>query len=126
MADPKTETQAVLDANQAFYRAMRDGDVAAMERLWARGRQVTCTHPNSPSILGRGPVMASWRLILTRHPPEIHAQDATAIVTGSTALVLCREIIGEDKILVELMASNAWVHESGAWRLVNHQAAPIP
>ena len=27
---------------------------------------------------------------------------------------------------VELMASNTWVREDGAWRMVNHQAAHIP
>ena len=36
-------------------------------------------------------------------------------------MVLCRERIGT----VELMASNAWVREDEAWRMVNHQAAHI-
>ena len=119
-----TESQvaAVLDANDAFYRAMRAGDLAAMDALWARERQVSCTHPDGPAIFGRGAVMASWRMILRRQPPEVLASDAHAIVTGHTAIVLCREAIGP----VELMASNAWVREDGAWRMVNHQAAQIP
>jgi hypothetical protein len=37
-------------------------------------------------------------------------------------MVICRERIGA----IELMASNAWVREDEAWRLVNHQAAHIP
>ncbi len=117
-----TETIAVLDANDAFYRAMREGNLDAMEALWARGRAVSCTHPSGPAIFGRAAVMASWRAILGHQPPEIRPADPQAIVTGRTAMVLCRERIGP----VELMASNAWVREDGAWRMVNHQAAPIP
>ena len=118
----QSQVTAVLDANDAFYRAMRAGDLSAMEALWARARQVSCTHPNGPAIFGRGAVMASWRLILRNQPPEILASDAQAIVTGRSALVLCRECVGP----VELMASNAWVREDGAWRMVSHQAEQIP
>ena len=117
-----TETIAVLDANDAFYRAMRAGDLDTMEALWARGRAVSCTHPSGPTIFGRHAVMASWRRILAGQPPEIHADEAQAIVTGRSAMVLCRERIGG----VELIASNAWVREDGAWRMINHQAAQVP
>lgn len=117
-----SDTAAVLDANEAFYRAMREGDLDAMEALWARARSVSCTHPSGPAIFGRMAVMASWRAILGHQPPEIRPEDPQAIVTGRTAMVLCRERIGA----VELMASNAWVREDGAWRMVNHQAAHIP
>jgi len=117
-----TDSDAVIEANDAFYRAMREGDLDVMEEIWAAERSVTCTHPNGPTIFGRGPVMASWRLILGHQPPDIHAVDPQAIVTGGTALVLCRERIGK----IELMASNAWAREAGRWRMVNHQAAHIP
>lgn len=118
----RSQTAAVLDANEAFYRALREGDLDAMEALWARGRQVSCMHPDGPAIFGRGAVMASWRIILRHHPPEVRAWDARAIITGRTAMVLCRERIGP----IELMASNAWVREEGAWRMVSHQAEQIP
>lgn len=118
----QSQVTAVLDANEAFYRAMRAGDLAAMDALWARRRQVSCTHPNGPAIFGRGAVMASWRLILRNRPPEILASDAQAVVTGASAMVLCRECVGP----IELMASNAWIREDDAWRIVNHQAAQIP
>lgn len=120
------DTAAVLDANEAFYRAMRAGDLAAMEALWSRERTVSCTHPDGPAIFGREAVMASWELILGHRPPEICADDAQAIITGQSAMVLCREVIDSGSGSVELMASNAWVREDGAWRMVNHQAAVIP
>ena len=117
-----TETAAVLDANEAFYRAMRQGDLDAMEALWARGRAVSCTHPSGPPIFGRAAVMESWRLILSHNAPDIRPDEPQAIVTGKTAMVLCAERIGHST----LIASNAWVREDGAWRMVTHQAAPVP
>jgi len=109
----------VLAANAAFYRAMRAGDLAAMDGLWARDRSVSCTHPEAPALVGRAEVMESWRLILIEgEAPDIECHDAYAIVTGATAMVLCREVLGE----MELIASNAFVREDGEWRLVNHQA----
>jgi len=112
----------VRRANAAFYRAMREGNLDAMEALWSRERAVSCTHPSGPTIYGRNAVMASWRLILAHQPPEIHPADERVILTGRTAMVLCRERIGR----IEMMASNAWVREGAAWLMVNHQAAHIP
>ena len=117
-----TDQAAVLNANDAFYRAMREGNLDAMDALWARARPVSCTHPHGPSVLGRTAVMASWRLVLNHQPPDIHSEDPQAIITGRTAMVICRERIGA----LELMASNTWVREDHAWRMVNHQATHIP
>lgn len=119
----QTETLAVLEANAAFYRAMREGDFAAMDRVWAHHRTVSCTHPNRPAIFGREAVMESWRIILVVYePPMIRPVKPKAIVTGETAMILCREDLGH----VELMASNSFVREDGKWRMLNHQACHIP
>lgn len=118
-----TEESAVLAANAAFYRAMRLGDLALMESLWARGRTVICTHPSGPSLVGLDEVLSSWRLILSEGGmlPITH-RGARAIVTGGSAMVLCTEIIGE----VHLMATKTFVYEDARWRLLNHEAAPVP
>ena len=113
----------VLAANDAFYKAMREGDYAAMDRLWAERRTVTCTHPDWHMLVGRDAVMESWRVILTEHePPAIWPTEAQAIVTGSTAMVLCTERIDG----IELVASNGFVREGLRWRLLNHQSAHAP
>ena len=110
---------AVLAANDVFYRAMREGDYAAMDRLWARRRTVTCTHPDWKMLVGRRAVMNSWRLVLVDHaPPEIWPSGAHAIVTGATAMVLCTERVDG----VELIAANTFVREGSRWRLLNHQS----
>lgn len=110
----------VLAANDAFYSAMRAGDYAAMDRLWARTRAVACTHPDWRMLVGRRAVMQSWRLILVDHsPPEIWPAEPHVVVTGATAMVLCAERVDG----LELIAANAFVRESGRWRLIDHQSA---
>ena len=118
-----TEADAVLAANAAFYRAMREGDYAAMERLWTRRRRVSCTHPGGPAVQGRAAVMASWRRILEpgRALP-IRPVEPKAVVTGGSALVLCREDLGK----VQMMASNCFIREVDGWRMLSHQAAEMP
>ena len=117
-----TGTQAVLAANTAFYRAMRDGDYAIMDRLWTRRRAVSCTHPGGPTIQGRRAVMASWRkLLLPRRCMPIRVREAKAVVTGASALVLCIEELGR----VRMMASNCFVHEADGWQVLAHHAAEM-
>ncbi len=110
----------VLAANDAFYRAMRAGDYRAMDRLWSRRRTVACTHPEWTMLVGRRAVMDGWRSILLDHmPPAIWPSEAHAIVTGTTAMVLCVERVDD----LELMASNGFVREGSGWRMLNHQSA---
>ena len=118
-----TEVDAVLAANAAFYQAMRAGDYRAMQRLWTRRRPVSCTHPGGPMIQGRTAVMASWRrILLSGRALPIRALEPSAVVTGLSALVLCRENLGR----TQMMAANTFVHEAGGWRMLAHQAAEIP
>lgn len=113
----------LLDRNEAFYEAIRLGDYPAMDLLWSRRRQVTCTHPGWTRIAGREAVMDSWRMILTeQEPPPIYSTDHMPVITGTTAMVVCSERIGG----AALTACNAFVRENGTWCLINHQAAQIP
>lgn len=109
-------------ANDAFYQAIRNGDTVGMEALWAARRPVSCTHPGWSALTGRRSVMESWQALLTeQEPPELWPSGACAVVTGGTAMVICIEQIDG----IELMACNGFVWEDGAWRLTDHQAAPV-
>ncbi len=112
----------VLDANTAFYRAFSERDVAAMDALWARHAPVACVHPGWDALRGREDVMQSWSAILSGDDaPEIGCSHAFAQVLGDTALVICREHVAGGA----LVATNVFVREGGAWRLVHHQASPL-
>ena len=115
------DEQAVLFANEAFYRAFDDGDAGAMDDVWARDAPVACIHPGWGAISGRENVMESWRAILTgSNRPAIESLAATAFVYGDTAFVICYESLDEGL----LIATNVFVREEGAWKMVHHQAGP--
>ena len=114
-----TDSRAVLATNEAFYRAFADGDIDAMEALWAEDVAVACIHPGWTPIAGRDAVMESWRVILG-HPPPIRLSEAEAFVLGETAFVICAEVIHD----VLLVATNIFVIENDDWRMVHHQAGP--
>ncbi len=111
----------VLDANSAFYAAFDRRDPDAMEGLWAEEAPVACIHPGWDVLRGRAEVLASWRAILGGDPPRIRCTRASAHVVGDVAYVVCRERLPD----AELVATNVFVRERGAWRICHHQAGPV-
>ncbi|MGO4725870.1 MULTISPECIES: nuclear transport factor 2 family protein [unclassified Inquilinus] len=111
--------ESALAANEAFYAALARGDAAAMTALWSHKRPVACIHPGWPVLAGREAVMRSWESIL-RTPPRIVAEAARVLEYGDTAVVLCIERIGDNR----LAATNVFTREPEGWRMVHHQAGP--
>jgi hypothetical protein len=119
---PSTEQAAVLAANAAFYRAFAERDLAAMERLWARAVDVACVHPGWIPCFGRAAVMASWTGILGNPAaPDIRCLKAQASVYGPIGVVVCYEAIERNY----LIATNLFIAEAGAWKLIHHQAGAL-
>jgi ketosteroid isomerase-like protein len=117
------ERDAVLFANEAFYRAFADRDFAAMDRLWARQGPVACIHPGWAPLVGRSKVMASWRGILSNpQSPAISCQQAEVFMQGSNAFVVCYEEFDGNY----LIATNLFLREADGWKLVHHQSGPVP
>ena len=57
---PPLQTPLSAEAvEEAFYDAMRRGDLAAMMALWADEDEVICAHPNGPRHVGLEAVRAS-------------------------------------------------------------------
>ena len=116
------DSAEVLVANEAFYRAFSERDTRAMDELWAKSSPVACIHPGWAPLIGRSRVMASWRGVLENpRSPIVRCVEPTAHVLADTAFVICYEALGGAK----LAATNVFVREDGAWRLVHHQAGPV-
>lgn len=115
------ETAKLLFANDAFYTAFNSRDAVAMDALWAHDTPVTCIHPGWQALTSRDEVMDSWQAILGNpKAPRITCRGARAVIKGEVGLVVCYEMIGG----TVLVASNVFVREGDAWRLVHHQAGP--
>ncbi len=113
----------VLAANHAFYDAFARGDMEAFDALWARDAPVACIHPGWGALHGRDEVMASWRAILNGGTQRVRCTHPSAHVLGDCAYVVCGETVGGGE--AELVATNVFCREDGAWKLVLHQAGPV-
>ena len=119
--DAPSEEEAVLAANEAFYRAFATRDFAAMDALWAKETPVACIHPGWDAMVGREAVMESWAAILGgAGAPQIRCEAPRAFVLGPSAFVVCREVLEQGR----LIATNVFAREAAGWRMVHHQASP--
>jgi hypothetical protein len=112
----------VLRANDAFYRAFNQKDTAAMDGAWSLREDVVCIHPGWNVLRGRAAVLASWKSILG-NPDQARIVVGGAEVTllEGVALVVCRELVAGSP----LAATNVFVIEDGAWKLLHHQSGPV-
>jgi ketosteroid isomerase-like protein len=118
-----SDVAAILFANEAFYAAFACRDFAAMDRVWAREAPVTCIHPGWTALCGRETVIESWRMILgAGQGPNVACRAPRAFLFGDAAVVICHEEIGDGY----LIATNVFVREGRAWKLVHHQAGAAP
>jgi len=133
-----SQRPAILFANDAFYTAFATGDLAAMDAVWARRAPVCCIHPGWTALNDRDAIMESWRGILgapggagrqnqgpgggRRQTAAIRCVRPEVFLLGDVAWVACYEILPNGN----LIATNIFVPEDGAWRMVHHHAGPAP
>ena len=116
-----SEEAFVLSANAAFYNAFTSRDMQAMENIWAKEAQPTCIHPGWAPMVGRKQVINSWRDILgDGNAASIKYTNERAFIYGECAYVVCQEHLE----LNVLIATNIFLKEADAWRIVHHQASP--
>ncbi|MSO99016.1 MAG: DUF4440 domain-containing protein [Rhodospirillaceae bacterium] len=117
-----SDRDAILFANGAFYLAFTNRDLEAMAEVWSVHKSVSCVHPGWSILYGLDHVMRSWQGIL-RNPnaPKVKVHNERVEVLGDSAIVTCVEELKGQQFLA---ATNIFVREGSAWRLVHHQAGP--
>lgn len=117
-----SDTDALLFANEVFYRAFADRNMKAMAEIWVSDAPCTCIHPGWHPLESREEILESWQAIFNGPaPPPIQCLAARGFVTGKTGVVLCYEKIGEDY----LIASNVFTRRGAIWLLLHHQSGPV-
>ncbi|HSK27487.1 MAG TPA: nuclear transport factor 2 family protein [Jiangellales bacterium] len=130
------EQAAVLAVNQAFYDAVEQGDLDALEAVWVddeRGAPV-CVHPGLAPIHGRAGVLRSWAAVMAGTPYlQFVLTDVDVQVHGATAVVSCTEnmLSAAEGMPTSsfagghAVATNVFRATPAGWRLWVHHASPV-
>ena len=115
------DRDAVLFANEAFYAAFAGRDYESMEQLWSASAPISCIHPGGGPVYDREAVLQGWQSILSNQTTsDIRCIGPRVRMFGDYAVVICFEVIAGNN----LIATNTFVREGRAWKLVHHQAGP--
>ncbi|XP_068668830.1 uncharacterized protein [Aristolochia californica] len=120
---------SVLSANNRFYNAFRNGDLATMQSLWANQKNVYCIHPGAGRILGYDLVIQSWEVVLGfdyEFPLEIELQNVEAHVRGDVGYVTCIESVRtKGSSWGKQIATNVFERIDGEWFISIHHASHV-
>jgi ketosteroid isomerase-like protein len=129
--DMDAKIEAVLAVNDSFYRALSMADFSAMQRVWLTSDEAVCVHPGWPPLHGWEAIRESWQRIFENQGPlHIWATDAATRLYGFTAEVACIENIDTAQVagtgITQSRATNIFRRVEGAWKMLEHHAAPMP
>lgn len=124
------EQQAVLAANQAFYRAFEKKDIEAMSAVWSLGTGSLCIHPGRKALRGWGAIRSSWEQIFKNTDYiEIEMDIVATEVSGNVAHVVLVENLlqafGNRQVQAQSMATNIFERMGPDWYLVHHHGSPL-
>jgi ketosteroid isomerase-like protein len=117
---PRTaEARAVERANQAFYDAVENSDLDALETVVLDGplaESVAVVHPGWPVLRGRREVMRSFALIMANTDYiQFFLTDVEVGVDGSAGSLVGGLVV----------ATNVFRRTSDGWRLWVHHGSPV-
>ena len=127
MAD---DTEAVVGANDRFYRAVESLSLIEMDPLWVHGPHAACVHPGWPLLTGWEAVRDSWEAIF-RNTREMRftLTNVQVEVRGDAAWVICTENIlseaSDNLSVTTILATNVFERHRNEWRIVHHHASHI-
>lgn len=122
---------AVLAANARFYDAFREGDLAAMRSVWAKGGHVYVVHPSAGRIGGHETVMRSWEMVCDadhEFPLRLELQEVEVHVRGDMGYVTCLELVktrGSGGSWGKQIATNVFEKVGDEWLMCVHHASHL-
>jgi len=125
-----SDDKAIIEANQAFYRAFESLDIEAMEAVWLSDPRIICIHPGWPKLAGWGPIMASWERIFDNVFEMKFEIDVISVRTdGNLGVIVLEEGLTqrgyEGKTRSRVLSTNIFERVGDRWYLVLHHGSPI-
>ncbi len=130
MTTPFSDATAILEANQAFYKAFESLNIDRMEQVWLHSDEIRCVHPGWALLSGWDEVMQSWARIFENSAlMQFRISDAEVQVSADLAWVVCTEnitsVVGGNVSQFQVQATNVFASQDGRWLVVNHHGSPI-
>lgn len=123
----------VVAANERFYAALEDADLAIMEDIWLAADWVMCVHPGWEPIAGWEGVRDSWRRIFENTSGmSVTPSDLRLHITGDLAWVSCTENLvvflesSPTPVTAATTATNLFQRIDGRWLMIHHHASSMP
>jgi len=123
------DSQAILAANQAFYRAFEKKDIEAMSAIWSRGISSVCIHPGRCALRGPQAIRNSWEQIFKNTSYiEVDIEVISSEVSGDIGYAVLVEnllqVSGGRRIQAQSIATNIFERTGNTWYLVSHHGSP--
>ena len=134
-AQPRSDSDAVDAAVDAFHAALANLDIAKMQTVWAQEPYAVLVNPRDKApAVGWDAVKKDWQngvfgfwseLKLTpKEPPQIHINQATASVTGVTGVEGKNK--GGQTLNFTIIETQVYEKHGDRWLMVSHHASRLP
>ena len=126
----RSDKEAILATNQAFYDAFSHRNMGEMNRLWWQGSTSLCVHPGGRIIMGWEAIQASWESIFRNTDSlEIDPEIIKVEIDLALAYVIVRETVLQSSrgrsLKAQSIATNIFQKMAQKWYLVSHHGSPI-
>ncbi|KAE9611009.1 hypothetical protein Lal_00015800 [Lupinus albus] len=124
----KDSKTTVFGVNSRFYDSFRNGDLAAMQAMWAKRDEVCCVHPGLKGISGYEDVIESWNIVWANYefPLEIKLEDIKVHAKGDMGYVTCMEFVKtKGGRWGGQFVTNVFEKINGHWFICIHHASPV-
>ena len=128
---PKSEKDAIVDAQHSFYRALEALDLSAMSAHWLHEDWVQCLHPGGLMLRGWEAIKNSWEDIFrSTLQLRIEPGDPWVVQRGNVAWVSCQEKVSSaidgEFLSAVLHSTNIFGRVRGRWMLMHRHTSLLP
>jgi ketosteroid isomerase-like protein len=121
---------AVIEANEAFYKAFESLELERMEAVWLRDPRIVCIHPGWRRLIGWGPVMDSWEKIFrSAFEMKFELGEINLTMNENLAVVVVEENLTQRGYdggsRAQVLSTNVFERVGDAWMTVLHHGSPV-